>query len=99
MVLLTVAAMGLAAVRSVPLKMLPFDNKNELLLVLDFDQGTTLERSDAAVRDFEAYLFRQCRASAATYAGRCWWRCWWAYCWPFFHFPAPDFAAGPSLPP
>jgi multidrug efflux pump subunit AcrB len=54
--LLTVGAMGLAAVRSVPLKMLPFDNKNELLLVLDFDRGTTLERSDAAVRDFEAYL-------------------------------------------
>lgn len=56
MVLLTVGAMGLAAVRSVPLKMLPFDNKNELLLVLDFNEGTTLERSDAAVRDFEAYL-------------------------------------------
>jgi multidrug efflux pump subunit AcrB len=54
--LLTVGAMGLAANRSVPLKMLPFDNKNELLLVLDFDKGTTLERSDAAVRDFEAYL-------------------------------------------
>ena len=58
MALLTVAAMGLAAMRSVPLKMLPFDNKNELLLVLDFDKGTTLERSDAAVRDFEAYLAR-----------------------------------------
>ena len=56
MVLLTVGAMGLAAMRSVPLKMLPFDNKNELLLVLDFDKGTTLERSDAAVREFEAYL-------------------------------------------
>ena len=53
---LTVGAMGLAATRSVPLKMLPFDNKNELLLVLDFDEGTTLERSDAAVRDFEEYL-------------------------------------------
>lgn len=56
MLLLTVAAMGLAAARNVPLKLLPFDNKNELLLVLDFDEGTTLERSDAAVRDFEAYL-------------------------------------------
>ncbi len=53
---LTIAAMGLAAWRTVPLKMLPFDNKNELLLVLDFDEGTTLERADAAVRDFEAYL-------------------------------------------
>lgn len=58
MLLLTVAAMGLAAVRSVPLKMLPLDNKNELLLVLDFDEGTTLERSDAAVRDFEGFLQR-----------------------------------------
>ncbi len=45
--------------RSVPLKMLPFDNKNELLLVLDFDEGTTLERTDAAVRDFEDYLARE----------------------------------------
>ena len=54
MVVLTFGAMGLAAVRSVPLKMLPFDNKNELLLVLDFDKGTTLERPDAAVREFEA---------------------------------------------
>jgi multidrug efflux pump subunit AcrB len=56
MMVLTVAAMGLAVVRSVPLKMLPFDNKNELLLVLDFDKGTTLERSDAGVREIEAYL-------------------------------------------
>ncbi len=54
--LLTVAAMGLAALRTVPLKMLPFDNKNELLLVLDFDKGTTLERTDAAVREIESYL-------------------------------------------
>ncbi|HTM55465.1 MAG TPA: efflux RND transporter permease subunit [Pirellulales bacterium] len=56
MLVLTVGAMGLAAVRGVPLKMLPFDNKNELLLVLDFDRGTTLERSDAGVREIEAYL-------------------------------------------
>ena len=52
--LLTAAAAGLAAFRVVPLKMLPFDNKNELLLVLDFDEGTTLERANAAVRDVEA---------------------------------------------
>jgi multidrug efflux pump subunit AcrB len=56
MLALTVGAMGLAAVRLVPLKMLPFDNKNELLLVLDFDRGAALERSDAAVREIEAYL-------------------------------------------
>ena len=53
---LTVAAMGLAATRAVPLKMLPFDNKNELLLVLDFDEGTTLERSNVAVQEIESVL-------------------------------------------
>ncbi len=56
MALLMIAAVALAATRHVPLKMLPFDNKNELLFVLDFDEGTTLERSDAAVRRMEAYL-------------------------------------------
>ena len=55
-VVLTGAAATLAATRSVPLKMLPFDNKNELLLLLDYDEGTTLERSDAGVREFESFL-------------------------------------------
>ena len=54
--LATVGAAGLAATRHVPLKMLPFDNKNELLLVVNFDRGTTLEHADATVRDMEAYL-------------------------------------------
>ncbi len=53
---LTVAAMGLAAMRAVPLKMLPYDNKNEFLLVIDADEGTTLERTDALVRAVEAEL-------------------------------------------
>ena len=53
---LTIAAMMLAATRHVPLKMLPFDNKNELQLVLNFDEGTTLERSDAAAGRLEDYL-------------------------------------------
>ncbi|MBN1343199.1 MAG: efflux RND transporter permease subunit [Phycisphaerae bacterium] len=56
MLVLMMGAMWIAADRLVPLKMLPFDNKNELLLVLDLDEGTTLERTDAAVRDFEEYL-------------------------------------------
>ena len=54
--LLTAAATGLAAFRVVPLKMLPFDNKNELLLILDMDEGTTLERSNAIALEFENYL-------------------------------------------
>lgn len=40
----------------VPLKMLPFDNKNELQLVVDMPEGTPLETTDAAVRDLEEYL-------------------------------------------
>jgi multidrug efflux pump subunit AcrB len=53
MALLTAAAAGLGAFRLVPLKMLPFDNKNEFLLVLDMDEGTTLERTDAVTRRLE----------------------------------------------
>jgi multidrug efflux pump subunit AcrB len=56
---LTIAAMGLAATRAVPLKMLPFDNKNELLLLLDFDEGTTLERSNVTVQEIESVLARE----------------------------------------
>lgn len=56
MAILTAGAAGLGACRAVPLKMLPFDNKNELLLVLDFDEGTTLERADACVRELEHYV-------------------------------------------
>ena len=40
----------------VPLKMLPFDNKNELQIVVDMPEGSTLEATDAAVREIEAYL-------------------------------------------
>jgi len=40
----------------VPLKMLPFDNKNELQLVIDLPEGSTLERTDAVARQFEDYL-------------------------------------------
>jgi len=55
---LTVLAAMLAATRSVPLKMLPFGNKTYTQLLLDFDEGVTLERADAAVREFEDYLSR-----------------------------------------
>ncbi|MFO0829417.1 MAG: efflux RND transporter permease subunit [Phycisphaerales bacterium] len=53
---LTGAAALLAAFRQVPLKMLPFDNKAEILLLVDADEGTTLERTDAAVRALESAL-------------------------------------------
>jgi multidrug efflux pump subunit AcrB len=46
----------LAVTRAVPLKMLPFDDKNELALVIDMPRGTTLEATDAVARDLGAYL-------------------------------------------
>jgi multidrug efflux pump subunit AcrB len=59
MAALTVAAMALGALRMVPLKMLPFDNKNEILFLLDLEEGSTLEATDAVVRDMEAILGNQ----------------------------------------
>ncbi len=46
----------LAVFRIVPLKLLPFDNKNELQIVVDMPRGTTLERTDAAARALGDYL-------------------------------------------
>lgn len=54
--ILTGAAAMLAGFRQVPLKMLPFDNKAELLLLVNADEGTPLERTDALVRDLETAL-------------------------------------------
>ncbi len=42
----------------VPVKMLPFDNKNELQLVIDLPEGTPLESTDAVIRDFGRLLSR-----------------------------------------
>ncbi|MFM1874170.1 MAG: Efflux pump rane transporter BepE [Planctomycetota bacterium] len=55
--LLFVGAVGLGAFRKVPLKMLPFDNKTELQVLVDLDEGATLERT-AAVVDELATLVR-----------------------------------------
>jgi multidrug efflux pump subunit AcrB len=49
-------AVLLAVFRLVPLKMLPFDNKNEFQIVVNMPEGTTLETTDGVLRDFEAYL-------------------------------------------
>ena len=46
----------LAVTGRVPLKMLPFDNKNEFQVVVDMPEGTTLETTDAVLSDFSTYL-------------------------------------------
>lgn len=57
---LTVAAFAgsalLAVYRVVPLKLLPFDNKNELQLVIDLPRGSTLEDTDGLARELGGYL-------------------------------------------
>ena len=56
LVILILLSVGLAAAKLVVLKMLPFDNKSELQLVVDMPEGTPLETTAAAVRDLTAYL-------------------------------------------
>jgi multidrug efflux pump subunit AcrB len=53
---LFLAALALAVLRAVPLKMLPFDNKNEFQILVDAPEGTTLERVDAVARELAAEL-------------------------------------------
>lgn len=42
--------------KSVAVKMLPFDNKNEFQVVIDLPEGSTLERTSAVAREIGAYL-------------------------------------------
>ncbi|MBP7148162.1 MAG: efflux RND transporter permease subunit [Acidobacteria bacterium] len=53
---LLLLSMLLIPLKWVPVKMLPFDNKSELQVVLDLPEGTTLEATAAAARDMAAYL-------------------------------------------
>lgn len=45
------ASLVLFYTRAVEVKMLPFDNKNEIQLIIDMPEGTTLERTDAVARE------------------------------------------------
>lgn len=53
---LFVIAVCLPAFRMVPLKLLPYDNKDEFQIVVDMPEGTKLERTDAVTRAFAEYL-------------------------------------------
>ncbi|WDP90722.1 MAG: efflux RND transporter permease subunit [Desulfobacter sp.] len=55
-VLMLAGACALAVFRQVPLKLLPFDNKNEFQIVIDLPEGSALEQTDRVVREFEHYL-------------------------------------------
>ncbi|MGI9516933.1 MAG: efflux RND transporter permease subunit, partial [Pirellulaceae bacterium] len=54
--LLLAGAMALPALRLVPLKMLPYDNKNEFQVVIDMPENSTLDQTDNAARSIATYL-------------------------------------------
>ena len=53
-----VASVGLALAGLVPMKMLPFGNKDELVVVIDTPDGTAVEDTDRVARELEALFAR-----------------------------------------
>ena len=58
MAALVLAAAGLAGVKLVVLKMLPFDNKSELQIVVDLPEGRSLEDTSALLAELSGVLDR-----------------------------------------
>lgn len=73
MIGLTVVLLGsfvLFYTKSVPVKMLPFDNKNEFQVVIDMPEGTTLERTSAVAKELAVYISRNDKVTNyQTYVG------------------------------
>ena len=51
-----IGSVMLAVTRAVPLKLLPFDNKNELQIMIDMPRGSALEQTDEVARALGSYL-------------------------------------------
>ncbi|WP_299136679.1 efflux RND transporter permease subunit [uncultured Tenacibaculum sp.] len=54
--LVLIGTMFLFFTKSVAVKMLPFDNKNEFQVVIDMPEGTTLERTGVVAQEISQYL-------------------------------------------
>jgi multidrug efflux pump subunit AcrB len=54
--LLLFGSLGMFFTKSVAVKMLPFDNKNEFQVVIDMPEGTTLERTSMVTKEIAQYL-------------------------------------------
>ncbi|MCM4165446.1 MULTISPECIES: efflux RND transporter permease subunit [unclassified Arenibacter] len=54
--LLLLGSIGMFFTKSVAVKMLPFDNKNEFQVVIDMPEGTTLERTAVVAKEIAQYL-------------------------------------------
>jgi len=55
-VLLLLGSVTMFFTKSVAVKMLPFDNKNEFQVVIDMPEGTTLERTAVVTQEIAQYL-------------------------------------------
>jgi len=55
-ILLLLGSVLMFFTKSVAVKMLPFDNKNEFQVVIDMPEGTTLERTAAVTKEIAQYL-------------------------------------------
>ncbi|MBS1509521.1 MAG: efflux RND transporter permease subunit [Bacteroidetes bacterium] len=58
-VVILIGSLFLFYTKSVALKMLPFDNKNEFQVVIDMPEGTTLEKTQAVAKDIASYVSGQ----------------------------------------
>ena len=56
---LLLGSLSLFYTKTVAVKMLPFDNKNEFQVIIDMPEGTTLEKTAAVTRDIAAYISGQ----------------------------------------
>lgn len=55
-ILLLIGSIVMFLTKSVAVKMLPFDNKNEFQVVIDMPEGTTLERTAAVTKEIAQHL-------------------------------------------
>lgn len=65
--LLLFGSIAMFFTKSVAVKMLPFDNKNEFQVVIDMPEGTTLERTLAVTQEIQQYLAT--RTEVVNYQG------------------------------
>ncbi|MCA0255124.1 MAG: efflux RND transporter permease subunit [Proteobacteria bacterium] len=66
----TIASMGLFYTKSVTVKLLPFDNKSELQVVIDLSEGSSIEATDAVAQDVARVVLAMPEAvSVQTHAG------------------------------
>ena len=55
-IFLLLATSAMFLTKTVAVKMLPFDNKNEFQVIIDMPEGTTLERTDMVAKEIAQYI-------------------------------------------